>query len=324
MTRERNIMNTSTTTDPWRGEERTVAIPPRGAYGPPPGAQAWAAPRFDGPTPPGWPPGQLPAPWPAVPAAKQGRRTVWFLVAAAVALVAVVAAAVVVTVRRVDPAPAGHASSPPTESTSAAAQSPAVPPVPVSALPGLLLTLPELATVSGSATVTGGKGDGETIYEALSTDVIVDQDCVSLMPAEQSAYQGSGYISARQQFLAGTSPERKIAQTLVSFPDADTAARYVSSARTTWKKCANRNINLRSADADTARNSFWAVGPVTDADGILRTSRVQEGGAGWACQVALAARNNVVVDFYICGTDVPDSVVPAFVNQVNSKIEAVK
>jgi hypothetical protein len=51
---------------------------------------------------------------------------------------------------------------------------------------------------------------------------------------------------------------------------------------------------------------------------------VQEGGAGWACQVALAARNNVVVDFYICGIDVPDSVVPAFVNQVNRKIEAVK
>ena len=64
--------------------------------------------------------------------------------------------------------------------------------------------------------------------------------------------------------------------------------------------------------------------PVTEADGILRTSRVQEGGAGWACQDALAARNNVVIDFYICGIDVPESVVPAFVNQVNTKIEAVK
>lgn len=324
MTRERDIMNASTTTDPWRGEERTVAIPPRGSYGPPPGAQPWAAPRFDGPTPPGWPPGQVPAPWPAVPAPKQGRRALWFLLAAGVALIAVVAAVVAVTVRHVDAAPDGRASSPPNESTSAPAPSPAARPVPVSALSGLLLTLPELATVSGSATVTGGKGDGETIYEALSTDVIVDQDCVSLMPAEQAAYQGSGYISARQQFLAGTSPDRKIAQTLVSFPDADSAARYVSSAGTTWEKCANRNINLRSADADTARNSFWAVGTVTEADGILRTSRVQEGGAGWACQVALAARNNVVVDFYICGIDVPESVVPAFVNQFNTKIEAVK
>lgn len=320
-------MNAPITTDPWRGrgEERTVAIPPRGAFGPPPGAQPWAAPRFDGPSAPGWPPGQAPAPWPApVPAPKQGRRTVWVLIAAGLALLAVVAAVVVVTVRRGDPAPAGRASSPPAESTSTAAETPAAPPVPVPALSGLLLTLPELATVSGSATVTGGKGDGETIYEALSTDVIVDQDCVSLMPAEQSAYQGSGYISARQQFLAGTSPDRKIAQTLVSFADADTAARYVSSARTAWEKCANRNINLRSADADTTRNNFWSVGPVTEADGILRTSRVQEGGAGWACQDALAARNNVVIDIYICGIDVPESVVPAFVNQVNTKIEAVK
>lgn len=50
---------------------------------------------------------------------------------------------------------------------------------------------------------------------------------------------------------------------------------------------------------------------------------MQEGGAGWACQVALAARNNVVIDFNVCGIDVPESVVPAFVNQVNTKIEAV-
>lgn len=44
----------------------------------------------------------------------------------------------------------------------------------------------------------------------------------------------------------------------------------------------------------------WTVGAVTDDNGTLSTSQVQEGGDGWTCQRALTVRNNVAVDIVAC------------------------
>lgn len=324
-------MNLPTATDPRRhsGDERTVHIPPRGAFGPPfpsapehqPGGQWPAAPVAGPGYAPGWPAAPAPPPWPA-PAGR--RRTLWIVAVAVLALVAVVIGAVVYATRGGSgPAPGTRAAqSVESDSPAPTSGAPAVPPVPVSALSGLLLSPPEAATVAGGD-LAGDPVDGDRIFEAMADDPVGDQDCITLAPGKLLAYQGSGYTASRQQFLTGD-PNRKIIQTVVSFATADAAGKYVADAKPQWDKCANRTVNLAAVGADNTRTSFWIIGNINDADGILSTTRVQEGGDGWVCQSGLAARNNIVIDFTVCGNDLAASVVPAFVTQVNTKIEEAK
>lgn len=313
-------------------DERTVNIPPRGAYRPAPRrwshddqpGRYWpAAPSAGTGRLPGWPVTPTPPPWPA--RRRRGHRAPW-IAAAGLILTIVIAVVVVFATRgdQVPPPPAPPAV--PSEINSAAATSTesSMPPVPVAALSGLLLSIPDIAAIAGSATVTGNADNGDRVYEQMADGDIVEQGCVALLPAKRRAFEGSGYTASRQQFLTGQSPERQINQSVVPFQDATAAEHYVAAAKARWDTCANRSVNLRpSADADGA-TSFWTVGPVIDADGIISTTRTQDGGAGWLCHTGLAARNNVVINVHFCGRDLPESVVGTYVTQVAAKIEEVK
>ena len=150
---------------------------------------------------------------------------------------------------------------------------------------------------------------------------IVEEGCVSMLPAKQVAYRGSGYSSSRQQFLTGADPERQINQAVVSFPSAAAATSYVEAAKAKWEQCANRTINMRSTASESDRDSFWMIGEVHFDNGILSSSRLREGAGDWTCHSGLAARNNVVIDFFVCGNALTPSVVPTFVEKVSTKID---
>ncbi len=326
-------MTTPTPPGGWHdsGDEKTVHIPPRGAapgprpnpWQPPQPPQAHSAPGY--PTnwvqPPALPPGGYGPPpgWAPAPApGGKGRRTLWLSIAAAVVLVTVLVGTFVFANRGGDSQRTSSAADQPTDTTTAPAETATpVAPIPVAALTGLLLSPPEAASVAGSATMVGNGDYGDKIYEAMSDEPIVDEACMSLSPGLEGSYKGSGFTASRQQFLKGESADRKVVQTVVSFSDAASAQRYVTSTTAKWKACANRTINLGAVAADA---NYWGVGEITESDGLTTATRVEEGGGGWGCRNGLSARNNVVIDFTICGEDVPASVVPAFADKVSAKI----
>lgn len=190
-------------------------------------------------------------------------------------------------------------------------------PVSIAALSGLLLSNSEAAATLGSASVAGNPDMGDTVYQAMSDMNVVDADCMSLAAGLERSYRGSGFTAARQQFLVGTDPDRKLVQTVVSFADAAMAAQHVTATARRWNACAHRMVNLGAVGAEP---DTWAVGDVGEADGILSASRTQEHGDGWMCRDGLAARNNIVIDIAVCGEDIPASVLPAFVGRVEHKI----
>ncbi|WP_142386922.1 sensor domain-containing protein [Mycobacterium hubeiense] len=254
---------------------------------------------------------------------QRNTRRLWLFSALATVIILVAAAVIVVFVVRDDDeatAGDGQTTHPAAPDAGTRAAEPAGPPVPTSALPDLLLTDQEAATALGQ-----DKMDAVTeIQDGMYVDEVVDQECVSVAYVlQQSSYGSTGYVAARRQRLDSPTQDPKLSQSVVSFSDAAAAAKYVADQIPTWEKCSNRTVNLRATgDEPGDVNKFWEFGPMTNTDGTLQTFSYQEGAGGWVCQRGLAARNNIVIDFWVCGTDVPDTVVPNIVNAAAEKIDA--
>jgi hypothetical protein len=195
---------------------------------------------------------------------------------------------------------------------------PATQPVSTSALSDVLLSPEEAAHAVGANTMTG-----EQVQDKLTDTTIVDEDCAGMAtPAQQKAYENSGWTAVRSQEL-GDQPAIgwRLTQAAVSFPDAHAAAGFVASLAASWQKCANREINTRDINKDDPRNIFWKTESASQSDGILTMDMIQEA-QGWNCQRSLSSRNNVVVDLDLCGRNAPGSIVAEYVNGIERKVDA--
>ena len=86
-------------------------------------------------------------------------------------------------------------------------------------------------------------------------------------------------------------------QAVVAFPSAHDANAFYDSSVQSWNNCSKRRFSdVAQGEPDTV----WTVAEVTNANGTLSTSQVQEGGEGWRCQRALTVRNNVAIDIVAC------------------------
>ena len=65
---------------------------------------------------------------------------------------------------------------------------------------------------------------------------------------------------------------------------------------------------------------MWTVADTSNQDGILTTSKVQEGGDGWTCQRALTVRNNVAIDIVTCGYTQPSAVAAGVAQQIAARV----
>jgi hypothetical protein len=226
------------------------------------------------------------------------------------AVVAVIAAATVAVALDGDETEAVQPPSP--------SPAPPLPSVPSEALPGLLLTQSELSAIIGADVPTA-----HPVKDFMYDNTITDAGCVGLHhPAMGASYEGSGYLAVRHQQLDSAASDPRFVDAVVSFPDASDAARYVQVAESKWDACSNRSINERNPAKDGAPDDLWAIGTVSESDGIVSAAKVREGAGAWTCQRALAARNNIVIDFRVCGSNFAPSVVPAVVTAINRKIQA--
>lgn len=132
--------------------------------------------------------------------------------------------------------PAASASS-----TSAAA------PVPVAALDGLLLTADDLNQLLRTVQLSA-----EKTQTAMVDGDVAEPECASAWRnAWQSAYEGSGWLAVRNQYLGngnhpevlGDNMENKIFQSVVSFPLAVDANAFYAKQATAWKACNGRKVD---------------------------------------------------------------------------------
>lgn len=267
------------------------------------------------------PGGHFPQPWPPGPPGpppRGNRRLMWVLLGL-VCVLTVTAVVLAVTLvgrdRREDAQSATSASAPATSDEQA--------PVPVSALDGLL---PDNDVVSSAASDPGVGlvADGA----AIDTDVIVDADCQGITSVSGPVYAGSGWTAVRwQRWNSPTEPDppRWVHQVLMSvttYPQAGAAHAFYTKQGAAWHKCSGRIINTRIATVTDSPDQFWTVGGITDADGVLTTTTIYEGGAGWSCHNTLTARNNVVVRISACADTDSSATAQQLLDSITGKIDA--
>lgn len=178
----------------------------------------------------------------------------------------------------------------------AKAAPPPEPPVAVAALDRLLLTAGEIKAL----TVSGVTGEEPRKSMLQHGRYISETACAAVdNTAEESVYAGSGWTAVRRQVFAepGDDYDHFIDQAVVSFPAARDAADFFTASARMWADCSNQRYRYTKAGEPELA---WTVGPVANVDGILSTTKTQEGVDGWNCQRALTSANNVVIDVVAC------------------------
>lgn len=181
------------------------------------------------------------------------------------------------------------------------------PPVRMSALPDLLVPLPELqemldasglmAIVSGDAISAATPDDGgvASIPECLPANY----------PARDTAYDDSGYRGVWGQRLGDHPSRHVVIQVAALFPTADAAQEFFAAARDTFRECAGKRLRTRFIDG----SEVFRLGEPTVTDTTLTMVNVQEGAGatdGWSCSRAVGVKSNVVADVSVCQSDATD------------------
>ena len=132
---------------------------------------------------------------------------------------------------------------------------------------------------------------------------ITDKNCLAIDgPAQDRVYADTGWTALRGQRVDDSVDDSKkrdhyAIQAVVAYPSAHDASAFYKASVQGWPSCSNRRFSdVTQGQPDVV----WTVGAVTNTNGMLSTSQVQEGGDGWACQRALTVRNNVAVDVVTC------------------------
>jgi hypothetical protein len=193
-------------------------------------------------------------------------------------------------------------------------------PVAVSALDGLLLDVGQINSALG-ATAMKPWFSAKTMWDWSSG--ITDKNCLAVDgPAQEKVYAGTGWTAIRGERLDDSIDDSKkrrhyAIQAVVAYPSAHDANAFYDSSAPTWSACSKR----RYAEVTTGQpDTVWTVAPISNDNGMLTTSLVQEGGDGWTCQRALAVRNNVAIDIVACSYGQSGS--PAFdiAQQIAAKV----
>lgn len=177
----------------------------------------------------------------------------------------------------------------------------APPPLPPSALSGLLLDTGDLGSIMDAHMEVVASAD--TMY----TNRPLDDGCLVWAEAQDYTYQGSGWTAVRVEELKDHrgSPDHIAYQAVVAFPDGSAAHDFYAGQVTGWANCDNRRVDLHDQSDPTPH--YWLLSKARAEDGVLTITRTQQGGAeGWACQRAMTTANNVVIDVSACADQVGD------------------
>lgn len=193
-------------------------------------------------------------------------------------------------------------------------------PVAVSALDGLLL---DAGQINGALGATKMKVwfSAKAMWDWSGS--INDTNCLAVDgPAQDMVYADTGWTGLRGQRLDDSVDDSKkrehfVIQAVVAFPSAREANAFYNSSVHGWPSCAKR----RFSDVTPGQpDVVWTVGGVTNANGTLSATEVQEGGDGWTCQRALTVRNNIAIDIVTCANNESGSPAIDIATQIAAKV----
>ncbi|MGD1171022.1 sensor domain-containing protein [Mycobacterium seoulense] len=222
----------------------------------------------------------------------------------------------------------GGTASPSATATTASSKDPLT----KDQLAALMLSPTELDTTLG---VTGTSSDPpKTALEedpVKRSDYTVPAECnYAIRAALAPVYADSGnsavygYHDVAPAPPGSTEMERPdVDQFVVLFPSPDQASAFFTASSQRWPACANRQDTVPAEGGQPELQ--WKVGPVTNANGVLRapvtvTVTGSGGNVTMPCQRALTVRNNVVIDVDACRKEVGDLGVN-IANQIAAKVD---
>lgn len=270
-----------------------------------------------------------------------GGRSWWLVgIVAVVAILGVVAGVVGLTDRTAGKPEASSAPGSPAPGSSAPAPAPSVvPPSPQPAPPTktvgaaqlkrLLLSPKEIVAAIGQPG-TAALADPKPVRSKLYIDVISEADCIGMaFNGEKDAYQSSGYDAAQMQTTVARRDKSEPVewlydQAVFSFPSAQAAADFVRDSTGIWQRCQGKSWIHQTTDADGEDYQVsWSAGQVGVEGGLMTVWLSQDDSDGWGCRRGLKAEANVVVDFAVCGADVPQAAVTGAAGAITEKITAL-
>lgn len=139
-----------------------------------------------------------------------------------------------------------------------------------------------------------------------SHDVMADNSATMSPPeclvidgaAEAPSYVDSGFWAERGASLNnGDAFTHYVKQAVVLFPTVELATTFFATSVQRWSVCHEYT--------HTQSGSQWTVGRLFAENRVLSTVATQQNSAapGWACERALAVRNNIVVDVNTCSAN---------------------
>jgi serine/threonine kinase PknH len=210
-----------------------------------------------------------------------------WIIAGGAGLAAVVAIVVVLVL-------VGSGSGPPAPTTTSA-----VPPVTPQRLDSILLSAAAINTIMGTTNI-----QPTTTTQAMTSAnyTLSNPNCSgALFPAQEPAYQGSGYSAVSLQGLAepGNSDAHQVFQAAVAFPSVDKAGAFGTSSADKWKACAGQTVTATLPNGGgTTRFTLGNLTGTYPKLALLVTAAA--GSNGYTCQHALSTVSNVVIDVTAC------------------------
>jgi len=137
---------------------------------------------------------------------------------------------------------------------------------------------------------------------------VSDPDCLgALYNAEQTVYADSGWTAVADQVLADQSDDdgHWMQQSVVAFGSADQALDFFNRSVQDWSNCIGKQVTVSEDD-----NEFsWRVEGISINGQMMAQTARQEDAGEWACQHALGAAGNHIVEVAACGESIDDQAV---------------
>lgn len=222
----------------------------------------------------------------------------------------------------------GESAAPTEESTAEASATstsstppPPPTPAPVAAakLPELLPSLEELKTIMDNPQLIEGPNSTGVAVPDPSQQVYEPENCASSFSGgAPPAYEGTGYrkFHGASQVQSPT-PSLMLGESVVTFDSAAAAQRALANYVEQWRRCANKQFVWKMIVQ--GQQAAFTLGEPVDAGGGVTSLRNVNDNSPVAVTRAIAAKNNVLVDVQIMGSNLAEQNV-TIANRILEKI----
>jgi serine/threonine kinase PknH len=229
---------------------------------------------------------------PASDAGGASRRRLLIAGGAGLAIVAAIAVVAVLVTQKPSPAPASKPGIPAAAPSAGA-------PTPSLDLNSILLSPTDINTVMGASNIQPTSQD-EQMRAPQGT--LSNPECLGpLAPIQGPVYQDTGYTAVRGQELNAEDHAHFVHEAAVSFPSAEQALGFVRTSADKWQACVGQLLTVTTPD----KIFHWNFAKPIGAPPKITQVHTQLHG-GRACQHALSAVSNIVIDVVACGPQIAD------------------